>query len=647
MVYDSVYEANKYFRVPTIPVLAPTLEDNFSSSSAWTITGTEVVIDGSDSNKVVVTGTSANGNTEYAYSPLGSTLTTGGLLNFKFKLLSASGNAVNYEPIFLHNKLSGNPHTTSTGFESMGVGINTNLKTMYPMYKDTGDNGWRSDISGAVTLSTNTDYWVSVSLASDGVTQSLKIYTNEARTTQHGSTQTTTIPIALTDLKSVIISTTDFASGGGYNASYEIDDLKIYDGVTTPTPAHPDVRRQHFWEYFSGSKLQEGVTGTNSYSTNFSSSSGWTSRGSQVSITGGVVDTDFGASDDNSAVMRSLGYDISGDFELRFKHRFISYTSSTSGMIALADTTNPVYNPTTAGSNSVMVGVNSDSSGAHSFAFYSVENGVFTNHGDAPISTGKTGTVSNATDYWIKMTKVGNLVTINVYSNSSYSSLVTSCYGSVSSSFPSTLNSIQIGMAWTMSGRGAHWTDTDLSLTSDAIGGTRWRTNKTTGNTGTATMNDTVDGGLKIYAGNSGADMTAIDFNDKRQFSPTASTCIVIGKTTASKQGGWGMLNTVSSGIHGIKTVVNSVNTDPVRLYTSDGSTESAQTSTSFLCSTAQASFNTYQMLLASSNAYLSINGVLEATKSNNMPTLSMQPFAYARLSLAYTYVRYMECYNT
>ena len=256
MVYDSVYEANKYLRVPTIPVLAPTLEDNFSSSSAWTITGTEVVIDGSDSNKVVVTGTSANGNTEYAYSPLGSTLTTGGLLNFKFKLLSASGNAVNYEPIFLHNKLSGNPHTTSTGFESMGVGINTNLKTMYPMYKDTGDNGWRSDISGAVTLSTNTDYWVSVSLASDGVTQSLKIYTNEARTTQHGSTQTTTIPIALTDLKSVIISTTDFASGGGYNASYEIDDLKIYDGVTTPTPAHPDVRRQHVWEYFSGSKLQ-------------------------------------------------------------------------------------------------------------------------------------------------------------------------------------------------------------------------------------------------------------------------------------------------------------------------------------------------------------------------------------------------------
>ena len=175
----------------------------------------------------------------------------------------------------------------------------------------------------------------------------------------------------------------------------------------------------------------------------------------------------------------------------------------------------------------------------------------------------------------------------------------------------------------------------------------RWRQENITGNTGTATMNDAVGGGLKVYAGNSGADMSAIDFNDKRQFSPTASTCIVIGKTTASKQGGWGMLSDVSTGLHGIKTVINSVNTDPVRLYTADGNTESGETATSFLCSTAQASFNTYKMWIESSNAYLSINGVLEATKSSNMPALKMQPFAYARLSLAYTYVKYMECYNT
>ena len=173
----------------------------------------------------------------------------------------------------------------------------------------------------------------------------------------------------------------------------------------------------------------------------------------------------------------------------------------------------------------------------------------------------------------------------------------------------------------------------------------RWRENNITG-TGTFAMADSVGGGFALTAGSGGTDLSSIDFNDIRQFSPTASTCVVVAKSTASKQSAWGMINTVSSGIHGIKTVINSVNTDPVRLYTSNSS-ESAQTATSFICSTAQASFNTYKMWIASSNAYLSINGTLEATKSNNMPTLKMQPFAYSRLSNSVTNIRYMECYNT
>jgi len=173
----------------------------------------------------------------------------------------------------------------------------------------------------------------------------------------------------------------------------------------------------------------------------------------------------------------------------------------------------------------------------------------------------------------------------------------------------------------------------------------RWRQNNITG-TGTYALADSVGGGLVLTAGAGGTDLASIDFNDIRQFSPTASTCVVVAKATASKQSSWGMINTVSSGIHGIKTVINSTNTDPVRLYTSNSS-ETAATATSFVCSTAQASFNTYKMWIESSNAYLSINGTLQATKSNNMPTLKMQPFAYSRLSGAVTNIRYMECYNT
>ena len=409
------------------------------------------------------------------------------------------------------------------------------------------------------------------------------------------------------------------------------------------------VRKKHFWEYFSGSKLQDTVTSTNSYSTSFPNATGWSSRGTQTSITGGVVNTNFGATDDDSAVLRSLGYDITGDFELRIKHRFISYTSSTSGIIALADSTNTIYNPVTAGSNSVMIGINSDSSGAHSFAFYSVENGVFTNHGDPPISTGRTGTVSNATDYWLKMTKVGNLVTINVYSDSSYSSLVTSCYGSVSSSFPSTLNSIQIGMAWTMSGRGANWTDTDLSLTSDVVGGFRWTTNNVTG-TGTFEMADDVDGGFKIITSTSSTAKQSITFNDIRQYDPTASEVIMILKRITDDGGINGNFNAgLSNGnttypSHSV--VVTNYRNDT---YYSLSSTASTGVSRSASTTPTDTEWHTHKLINGSSDLKLNIDGVLGVTRTAHRPTINMQPIVYSNsTSLASeTRVRYFEAYNT
>lgn len=415
------------------------------------------------------------------------------------------------------------------------------------------------------------------------------------------------------------------------------------------------VRKQHFWEYFSGSKLQEGSTGTNSYSTSFPNAIGWGSRGSQVSITGGVVDTDFGTTDDNSAVYRTLGYDISGDFELRFKHRFISYTSSTAGMIALADTTDPVYNPSTAGSNSVMVGVNSDAGGAHSFSFYSVENGVFTNHGDAPISTGKTGSLSNATDYWIKMTKVGNLVTITVYNNSGYSTgVVTSCYGSVSSSFPSTLNTIQIGMSWTMSGRGANWTDTDLSLTSDAVGGIRWTT--TTGGA-SIEMNDEADGGLKLYTTSTGTNSNfTMNFDNKRQYSHTGSVGIftVNADVQQASTTNWflqvGLGHTVGNTGHWLSAKSAQ---SYLRLQTSqsESATYSADTTVSN-----SPSWVTAKIENKSSSCDLSLNGTVAVTNSSGLQTSTgMQPNVYGNRGTSGSAgsnplvckLRYFEAYNT
>ena len=420
-----------------------------------------------------------------------------------------------------------------------------------------------------------------------------------------------------------------------------------FDSVYEMTNPLTTVRKQHFWEYFSGSKLPSG----NSFINSSSDDASWGSRGSQTSISSGVVTTNFGATDDDSAVYRTLDNNIVGDFELRIKHRFTSYTSSTSGIVALADRTDTIYNPVTAGSNSVMIGINSDSSGAHSFAFYSVENGVFTNHGDAPISTGRSGTVSHNTDYWLKMTKVGNLVTINVYNNSSYSgTVVTSCYGSVSATFPSTLNSIQIGMAWTMSGRGASWTNTDLSITYDS---THNRWDKTVVGSSTGAMDD--DGGYKITTGTSNDDLVQLDFNDINQFSHNASEVIAVWKggksgatyenisvglmnatyaLTGVNQAGWVLDNSISS------------NTYFMKCGNSGG--------VGYVWSTVpyDTSYHVFKSSLSGSGMTGSIDGVAVGTTTTNLPNGSMQPHIHRQYKsddgvARILNIKYFEAYNT
>ena len=429
----------------------------------------------------------------------------------------------------------------------------------------------------------------------------------------------------------------------------------VYDSVYEANKyLRGTARKQHFWEYFSGSKLQEApaVATSDDLTTNngwvFPTNSSYDSTNDQIDLTIASNSFDVSYIDLQKAVYFGSGNNLNDDnFVIRAKitkNNNLGYTSKGSSL--LLQVSSALTDSSKSPNPQDCIGMRIDTNrlyGQTKFFVHSTDNGTFWSGESSPVSYDwSTGDL-----YW-EIVGNGNTVTGELFTNADYStgslgkaSTTQSAHtgmrylkfcGFVDPSRTATQFSLQEFTIWN-----------GVSNTDDV--GIRWTTNNVTG-TGSVSMSDSVDGGLTITAGLGGADMTAIDFNDKRQFSPTASTCIVIGKTTASKQGGWGMINTVSSGIHGIKTVINSVNTDPVRLYTSDG-TESAQTATSFLCSTAQASFNTYQMLLASSNAYLSINGVLQATKSNNMPTLSMQPFAYVRLSGGITHINYMEAYNT
>ena len=140
-----------------------------------------------------------------------------------------------------------------------------------------------------------------------------------------------------------------------------------------------------------------------------------------------------------------------------------------------------------------------------------------------------------------------------------------------------------------------------------------------------------------------GADMTVLDFNDKRNFSNTGSTAIWVAKILSAKQGGWGLMGTISASLNAIKVVVTT--SGNIMLYSANNSTESG-TSTTLPIANGY-NFHTYKLDQSSSSSSLSIDGSYNVTKTTHQSTTGMQPMAYCRLSNSKTTVRYCEAYNT
>ena len=156
--------------------------------------------------------------------------------------------------------------------------------------------------------------------------------------------------------------------------------------------------------------------------------------------------------------------------------------------------------------------------------------------------------------------------------------------------------------------------------------------------TGSTSMQDAVDGGLKIDA--SSAD-GFISFNDKRQFAHNGSVIIIVGRRETSNGHRIGFLS--SSSVDNLDDVYMqdwSTNTYKI-LRTGDSSTSSDANSSV----TVDTSFHTYKLIMGSSNIKLNIDGVLEVTKTTNRPTAKLQPFLGGYSSMSR--VKYCEVYNT
>jgi hypothetical protein len=190
---------------------------------------------------------------------------------------------------------------------------------------------------------------------------------------------------------------------------------------------------------------------------------------------------------------------------------------------------------------------------------------------------------------------------------------------------------------------------TGYSLNTD-----RWNTSNPTG-TGTTDMSDSIDGGASVATQSGVNNHTEINFNGKRQYSPTAS--VVIGVTTQLVTSsdlfcGFGSgVNTLDPQ-HSLATMTQMNPSGWISLQTSDGSNTGLNEVYSTVTAKAFGAdaWKIWKIENVGSTCNLYISGVLDVTTSTKTPSSAMQPVIGARArssNVATTRVRYMEAYNT
>ena len=177
----------------------------------------------------------------------------------------------------------------------------------------------------------------------------------------------------------------------------------------------------------------------------------------------------------------------------------------------------------------------------------------------------------------------------------------------------------------------------------------RWTTSNIT-HTGTYAMVDEADEGFSILSSTNGA-RSAIGFNNIRQFSPTASVAIfdLRRMTDASHDSYAGFkFDATNSTFLNTAVVSQASYATNIGLYTGDGSTATNLEGTT----PRDTAWHNYKIENGTDDIKLSIDGVVDVTKTTNRPETStkLQPFVLNSTNTSAskeTRIKYFEAYNT
>ena len=197
--------------------MEPTFEDDFSSSTGWTTVGSNISITGGAITASSMTTQSEN----RMYKSLGFTIADNFVMEFEFEETAISHGA--HYMLFTLTAGSGNINS-ATNQDAIQIWVDKGSPTFYLRDKDgtsTGSN------TSALTFSESTRYYVT--LVNNNRTVTYTVRTGSHTGTVLG-TNSITLQSGITGLTHVQSGS---LSGNSGTTSYTVDNVKVYNGVTT------------------------------------------------------------------------------------------------------------------------------------------------------------------------------------------------------------------------------------------------------------------------------------------------------------------------------------------------------------------------------------------------------------------------------
>ena len=213
MVFDS--DPATGLSIPSTWNMQPTYQTDFSSSTGWTTVGSNITITGG----AITASAMATQTDNRIYYDLGSALSDKFVIDFDHYADSSPANS--YWQMFALTDTTAIPRTDDGIYPLIDMGS-------WDTYLRYSNEGSETNVGTLGSLTTG--QWQYVRFVRDGTTGTLTVYSDSARTTQVLNVSGT-IPATVTGLR--YFQSGALASANTGTATYKIDNLKIYDGVTS------------------------------------------------------------------------------------------------------------------------------------------------------------------------------------------------------------------------------------------------------------------------------------------------------------------------------------------------------------------------------------------------------------------------------